>query len=532
MAGFNNAIEQATKLWGSRTGRQKAFLIGGAAATVLSLGLFVRLIAAPDYKPVFTGLEAADSQSLSAQLEAKGIPHRTSPDGKSISVPADKLDQARLEIASHDSPRSGRMGFELLDKMSWGQTEFDEKVNYQRGLEGELERTLQTLKNVESARVHVVMSTDSVFLDRQHSAKASVILKLRRGSLSKDAVQGVARLVAGAVDDLKPEDVSIVDADSNISLVAGGGAQAAGEGMEADLTQRLINTLEPVAGADKIRANVNIEYDQGTTEESQEKYDPAVSVPLTMQRTEEQLGGRGAQAAGGVPGTGSNVPSATKTTTAATAAQDSTQTSKSESATYGVNKTVLHTIQPAGRIRRLTAAILVDDADEKNQAGGKVTYARRKRSADELRKIQELAQAAIGFDTARGDTVSVQNMSFQSGLTSEVAAPSPIDRARKTVSDFSSVLRPAALLVLFLMVYLFMLRPIQKQALGTPKLVQATASQIAAQPTPEQLAASPAADINPAQRAVQLKQQTIELIKHQPVDTARAVQAWLREEPS
>jgi flagellar M-ring protein FliF len=133
------------------------------------------------------------------------------------------------------APHSGRMGFELFDKMSWGQTEFDEKVTYQRALEGELERTIQTLGDVESARVHLVMPTDSVFLDQQRGAKASVILKLRRnGGLSKDAALAISRLVSGAVDELKPEDVSIVDADSDRSLVGGQGA-GAGEAAETTL---------------------------------------------------------------------------------------------------------------------------------------------------------------------------------------------------------------------------------------------------------------------------------------------------------
>src|ERR1700761_9423200 len=163
MPGFNDAIDQAKQFWVSRTGRQKGFLLAGVGATALLLTLFVRLIGTPDYKPLYTGLEAADAQTLSAQLDAEGIPHQASADGKTISVPADKLDAARLQTASQGSLHSGRMGFELFDKMSWGQTEFDEKVTYQRALEGELERSIETLSDVESARVHLVMPTDSVF---------------------------------------------------------------------------------------------------------------------------------------------------------------------------------------------------------------------------------------------------------------------------------------------------------------------------------------------------------------------------------
>ena len=178
-------------------------------------------------------------------------------------MPADKLAAARLQTATQGAPHSGRMGFELFDKVSWGQTEFDEKVTYQRALEGELERTIETLSDVASARVHIVMPTDSAFADSQRAAKASVILKLRHDTLSKDAVLAISRLVSGAVDELKPEDVSIVDADSDRSLGLSHDGQAEGAATEATLAQRLVATLEPVVGVDKIRASVNIDYDQG-----------------------------------------------------------------------------------------------------------------------------------------------------------------------------------------------------------------------------------------------------------------------------
>ncbi len=190
------------------------------------------MILTPDYKSLMTGLEPADAQAISAQLAAKKIPYKLSPDGGSITVPAAQLDAARLEVAAHDSPHSGRIGFEIFDKVSWGQTEFDEKVNYQRALEGELERTIQTISNVKSARVHLVMASDSVFLDKERGAKASVTLRLKRGSLSREELGSISRLVAGAVDELKPTDVVIIDADSNKSLGDNSGPDAGSDGID------------------------------------------------------------------------------------------------------------------------------------------------------------------------------------------------------------------------------------------------------------------------------------------------------------
>ena len=287
MADFANVVDQAKRFWATRSGQQKALLVGGAAITVVLLTVFARLLGTPTYKPLYQDMEPADAQALVAQLDAQSIPHQTSPDGKTVSVPADKLDAARLQTASQGQPHTGRLGFELFDKVTWGQTEFDEKVAYQRALEGELERTIKTLGDVESARVHLVMPTDSVFLDRQRAAKASVILKLRREGLSKEAVLAISRLVSGAVDGLKPEDVAIIDADSDRSLGLGHDDTDTGEGEVAKLTQRLVSTLEPVVGVNAIRASVNVDYDQDSKEESDEKYDPSVSALLSVQRTED-----------------------------------------------------------------------------------------------------------------------------------------------------------------------------------------------------------------------------------------------------
>ena len=182
------------------------------------LGLFVRQLATPTYKVLLNGLTPADAQSIAAQLSARNIPHQIDQAGTTVSVPADQLDTARLEVASQGMPHSGRLGFEIFDKVSWGQTEFDEKVNYQRALEGELERTIQELRDVEAARVHLVLPAESVFVDRQRTAKASVILKLRRGSLSQEAQVSIARLLSGAVDGLSPDNVAVIDADTNRPL--------------------------------------------------------------------------------------------------------------------------------------------------------------------------------------------------------------------------------------------------------------------------------------------------------------------------
>ena len=516
-------MERIKIFWNGLRPQQQAFLGIGLVVTLGVATFFARMISTPDFKPLMKGLDPADAQTISGELTAKKITNQVSPDGTSISVAADKVDEARLEVASHDSPHGGRIGFEIFDKVSWGQTEFDEKVNYQRALEGELERTIETMSNVKSARVHLVMATDSVFMDRERGAKASVTLRLRHGTLSREDLSSIARLVSGAVDELKPSDVAIVDADSNQSLGQGNGTPGS-DSLEQELTRRLIATLTPVVGADHLRATVNVEYETGSSEESDEKYDPAVSATLTMQHSEETIGsGAGV---GGVPGTSSNVPSARANTP--TTAKDSGQSSKTDNNTYGVNKSVRHVIQPAGSIRRLTAALVLDDAVEHKKENGKWVDLNHKRDPQELKLIGDLAQAAIGFNSARGDVISVQNLSFEHPAPEDIQPPSLAEQAKKGIDDYSSVVRYAVLLSLFFLVYMLTIRPIQKRVLAGPNPLLA-AAHAPVKPEPE-LAPAQETAANLAQRSSTLKKQLAEFVRAEPESSTTAVRAWLREE--
>jgi flagellar M-ring protein FliF len=549
-ASGGNPIDRIKLFWAGRNTQQRVYLGAGLAITLGVAAFLVKMISTPEYKPLMSGLEPADAQAITAQLAAKKIPYLVGPDGTSITVPADQVDAARLEVASHDAPHSGRIGYEIFDKVSWGQTEFDEKVNYQRALEGELERTIQTMSNVKSARVHLVMATDSVFMDRERGAKASVTLRLRGGSLSRAEISEISRLVAGAVDELKPTDVVIIDADSNKTLGLSSASPDGSEGIEQEMTRRLISTLAPVVGADRMRASVNVEYETGSTEESQDKYDPAVSATLTMQRSEE-ITGPGA-AIGGVPGTSSNVaaakpvapvapaaattPGASTTPAAATAAsaiilRDPGQSSKTESDTYGVNRITRHVIEPAGSIRRLTAAVLLDDAIERKQEKGKWVETHHKRTPEELKTISELAQAAIGFNSARGDVISVQNLAFERPVAAEFPPITLAERARKGINDYSSVIRYAGMLLLFLLVYMLMLRPIQKRALAAlPTPATSLGASRASAATDADAVAIGETAANLALRSQVLRRQLAEFVKAEPESSTNAVRAWLREE--
>ena len=526
-----DVLKQVQQLWQRLTNRQRMVIGGGTLLTLITLAAMMKFFAAPEYKPFMTGLEPADTQSISGTLAAKKIAFQLTSDGKGINVAADQLDAARMEIATEGSPHSGRMGFELFDKSSWGQTEFDEKVNYQRAMEGELERTIQTLSGVKSARVHLVMPTSSVFLDRERGAKASVTLRMKHGALTPDQLNAISRLVSGAVDDLSPHDVAIIDADSNESLGNKDGTME-GRELEAELSKRLLATLGPALGAENLRTSVNVEYDMSSSEESQDKYDPAVSALLTSQKTSEQVGaGAGA---GGVAGTASNLPNAAASANN-TQPEDGAQNSSSENATYGVNKLIRHTTSPAGRIHRLTAAILVNDAVERKQVKGKWVSITHKRTPQQLTQIADLAKGILGADTARGDTVTVQNMPFDD--TDAADTPTTmLEKVQNGMKQFATPLRYAAMLMLFLLVWALMIRPVQKQVLASLKELPAPVVSQTAMLPGTTLAGSGLAS-NAAKAAlendaetVRLKRELTDLVQAEPASMTRTLQSWLRED--
>ena len=310
-----------------------------------------------DWRTLYADLDPEDARQTSQVLAQAQIPFEATPNGAGIRVPAANLDKARLVTAAKGGVKSGRLGFELFDKPNWVGSEFDEQVNYQRALEGELEHTVGSLSDVESARVHLVLTHDSLFRESERPAKASVVIKLRHRSLADGEPEAIRNLVASAVDGLIPDRVVLVDAAGHLPL-GPKSADALRLSAEEALEQKLIGTLEPVTGAGNVRASVTLDYNPAATEETKENYDPDQTVTLSMQRTEQTTGPQ--QLASGVPGTASNAPNSQALPVYP---QQTTppQSAKTESGTYGASRTVRHVVENPGRVRRLTAAIVVND---------------------------------------------------------------------------------------------------------------------------------------------------------------------------
>ena len=527
------------------TVRQRIILAGSALLVAGTLWVFVYLFGGGDYKPLYSGMAPADAQALAQKLGAQNISYQISPDGTAVLVRSDQLDKARLETASQGPLASGRMGFELFDKPNWSGSDFSEKVNYQRALESELERTIQTMNGVEAVRVHLVLPRESLFADRERPAKAAVVLKLRGVRLNDQITASVANLVSSAWDDLSPQNVTVVTTDGQMPGPGHGRTMLSAAGnqdLETLLAERVVQTLGPVVGNDHIKSSITIDYDATSGESTEELYDPNSTAVISSQTSQETVGDL---EPAGIPGTPSNTPNSQGNTAAAAQAKaaNTSQGIRSESKTYAVSHTTRHLLEPAGRVRRVAAAILVDDARETKTENGKTSETRRKRTPDEMKQIEDLAKAAIGFDAKRGDLFSVQNISFQEVPVDTPAPPGKIQRVMTFAERWTGLLRYAALLLLFALVYFLILRPVKRQFLEILQAPPAALPALATAGGNESADAERAGGHLPAitakneleitagvQHAVALKKQLVAKVKEDPDAASRLIQNWVRAE--
>jgi flagellar M-ring protein FliF len=539
---MDNFQQRAFAFLKALTAKQIVLLAGSAMIVGVTIWVFVRLLGQGDYKILYSGMAPADAQNLGQRLSAQNISFQLSTDGTTVLVRSDELDKARLEAASQGPLASGRMGFELFDKPNWSGSDFSEKVNYQRALEAELERTIQTMNGVEAVRVHLVLPRESLFSDRERVAKAAVVLKLRGTRLNDQISNSVANLVSSAWEDLAPQNVTVVTTDGQM-LGRGhdhrGGLEVTEE-LETTLAERIVRTLTPVVGSDHVKSSVTIDYDPTSAESTQDLYDPNNTAVLSSQSSQETVGDL---EPAGIPGTPSNAPSTPSNPTAVTQAKAATSTQgiRSESKTFAVSHTTRHVLEPAGRVKRVAAAILVDDVAETKSDQGKTTETRRKRTPEEMKQIEELAKAAIGFDAPRGDQFSLQNVSFSQPAADLPLAPGKFQRFMVFAERWTGLLRYVALSLLFLVAYFLILRPVKKQVLailaGTmrPALPAAAgeAAAIAAMSIdgrtgglPAEIGTGASAEV---EEAVSLKKKLAAKVKGDPQGASRLIQNWLRK---
>ncbi len=522
-------FDRLSALWGlarARWAAMPAAQRGRTAAVALVLaglaGGILWYALRTDWRTLYSGLDPDDARQMGTVLTQAQIPFEVTDGGTGILVPAPELDKARLATAAKGGVRSGRMGFEIFDKPNWVGSEFDEQVNYQRALEGELEHTIGTIGDIESARVHLVLPHDSLFRDEERPAKAAVVLKLRHRALADGEAEAIRNLVASAVDSLTPDHVVLVDAAGHLPL-GPKTPEAMETSAEQELEEKLIATLEPVTGPGNVRASVTLDYDRTASDETQEIYDPSQTVTLSMQRTEQTSGPQ--PVAAGVAGAASNAPNTQalpvypKQTTPPEAA-------KTESGTYGVSKTVKHMVQDPGagpgRVRRLTAAIVVNDRLAQ-PASGKKPAVWQPRSAAELRNLTALAQAAVGFDASRGDVVTVEDLPFDDNR----ALPPPLpERLWSQAEESPELIRYAALLAALIAVLAFGVRPALRQIAGGVA-VREEGREL---PGPAAAALSDPESDSGRTRSQEIFEQVAGHLRREPTQSSRLLQSWIHSE--
>jgi flagellar M-ring protein FliF len=412
-------MDQIKKLLSALTLQQKVVLALAIVLVAFGLPAFIHWQHERDFRPLFTGMSPEDASAVVQKIKESGVEHRLTNNGTTVEVPAEKVDEVRLELAGAGLPKSGRIGFELFDKTNLALTDFSEKVNYRRAIEGELERSVKALSAIETARVHVSFPKDSVFLDAREPAKASVLVGLRPGAaLLPQNVTAITNLVASAVEGLSPEFVSVVDMQGNLlSRPRKVGSDASDSAdtlleykhqVEKDLMAKVEATLEPLLGEGRFRVGISADCDLSTSEQTDETFDPTRSVMASSQKSEDLAGSGGA---GGVPGTPSNLPRST--IKPLVAASGSTVSRRTENTTFETSRTVRQVKMPRGSIKRLSAALLLDQDVEWQGKG-----AARKRvpippAPERIKAIHDVVAGVLGVTPERGDQLIIESLPFE-----------------------------------------------------------------------------------------------------------------------
>jgi flagellar M-ring protein FliF len=500
------------------------------------------------FRLLFSDLDAESAASVVARLKAQKIPYELDDAGRSVRVPDTRVDELRLEFASQGMPSTGRIGFEIFDRTAFGATEFLEKVNYRRALEGEVARTIGTITEVASARVHIAMAKESLFGAQEQPAKASVVLKLRnKAPLQPATARAIQSLVASSIEGLGPDHVVLIDSyGRSLVRTANDGEDGADstqtdrqQRVEKEMAARVVALLEPVVGQDRVRANVSVRLNNRTQEETEERYDPSSTVVRSRQLTSDNT--VGAAAAGGVAGAKSNMPPpAPAPANAAPAAVPGAPGTpallagrSAETSNFEINKLVRHTIIPRGELARLTVAVIVDDEEETSKGkDGKAVRVRKPRDAAALKKIHGLVAAAVGFDETRGDILTVEAIPFDEPVVPEEA---PLPAWKKFVEPkLPDVGRVGTILVLGLLAFFMVIRPVMRRMLA-PIPEPAMVMPKALPKTVDQLQGELDAQIqdpvksNENRRAQALAKRVATLSEKEPENVARLMRTWLSE---
>ncbi|HPU18759.1 MAG TPA: flagellar basal-body MS-ring/collar protein FliF [Alicycliphilus sp.] len=529
------------------------------AAALLLLGVIAAAFfygRSPDYRVLFSGLNDKDGGAIVAQLTTMNVPYKYTEGGGAIMVPAERVHDVRLRLATQGLPKGSVTGFELMETNRFGVTQFQERLNFQRGLEGELTRSIQALASVQSARVHLALPNQNGFFREQQKPSASVLLSLYPGRmLDRAQLAGIVHLVASSVPELAPSAVSVLDDTGKLLSQSPDGGASNGvdaqqlayvQQIEQQYTRRILDLLEPVVGKNNVKAQVTAEVDFNQTESTVEQHRPNLAPDASAVRSQqivESGGDKGAQPPTGVPGAVSNQPPQGSTApinganpppTAANAQQQpgAAGQGKRESITnYEVDKTTRVTRGGMGAIKRVNAAVVVN-YQSVSEEEGKAPVAKAL-SPEQIEQMTALVRETIGYSKERGDSVNLMNTPFLADAAP--AADLPLWKQPEVVELAKSLGWPVGLSLAVALLLLGLVRPVLKgRKSATPAQDSAPGGQLnalaseelerPALPAPEQ-----PQDLQPTAEQLRLEDAR-RLARENPVAVASIIKTWVNGE--
>jgi flagellar M-ring protein FliF len=525
-----------------------ARLMAMIAVTAALIGFFafvIMRVSAPQMTTLFTDLSIEDSSSIIKDLERQGIQYEIRNEGSVILVPKDKVTRLRMKLAEGGLPKGGGVGYEIFDKSdALGTTSFVQNINHLRALEGELARTIRAIDRIQAARVHLVLPERPLFSRETPEPSASIVVRVR-GALEPQQIRAIQHLVASSVNGLKPQRVSIVDESGQ--LLADGAAtdveQAVGDerrnAFEKRMRKQVEDIVSSVVGQGRARVQLSADFDYNKITQTSDKFDPEGRVLRSSQTREESSASAGDN---GQVTVGNELPGNTNNNNAVQARDQSKKSEETNN--YEISRTTKTEVTEAGRVNRISVAVLVDGAYSKNDKG-ELVY--KERSKDELDRIAALVRSAIGFDQKRGDQVEVVNLKFAEGpQVTPISEPTGFLGALQfTKDDIMYVVELGVMMLLGLVVLFMVVRPLVKKILASEELAALTNATTA--PPPEQGAITgPGAPggllpgtnntahlIDVAQVQGQVHAQSVhrvgELAERNPNEAAAIVRQWLSE---
>lgn len=382
---------------------------GGVILTIVLVGISFVFLNEPSYSTLYTGLHEEDAAKVIEQLTSSKIAYKIEDAGKTIKVAKEKVYETRLTLAGKGIPGSGVVGYEIFDKSTMGMSEFMQKLNYKRALEGELSKTITQQEGIEGARVHIVIPQKSIFKDEDKQPTASVVLKLRSSfTLSKTNIAAILNLVSSSVEGLTPNRVSLLDTkgrllsketDDNSVALSSSKQYEIKENIESYLSEKARNILDNVVGYGNAMVEVNADINFDQVEKTMTTYDPESQVAISEQVGKADNAGKNS-------------------------GDSSSQSTQSSITNYEINKTIERVVGGSGNIKRLSVAVIVNDIAKETKTGDKVTTEYTTRPADQLKKLEDVVKNAVGYDQGRTDQFSIHSMPFEVKQVEEVSANS------------------------------------------------------------------------------------------------------------